>query len=65
MCSSDLRTTGGAFQAYREGDFGSIIAGRRADLIVLDKDPEDLEPMQIHSVQVDKTYFDGKLVYER
>ncbi len=59
------RTTGGAFQAYREGDFGAVVAGRRADLIVLDKDPMDLDPMQIHSVQVDQTYFDGKLVYER
>lgn len=44
---------------------GSITPGKRADLIVLEKDIYTIDPMEITDTRVDMTIFDGQIVYQR
>ncbi len=44
---------------------GSLANGKTADLVVLDKDPYQVDPDELADIQVDLTFFDGELVYER
>ena len=59
------RTSGSAYQMFLEDEVGSIEAGRRADLVVLDRDPLAIPVAQVHEVGVDLTLFDGRIVYDR
>jgi predicted amidohydrolase YtcJ len=61
----EARTSGAAYQMYLEDEVGSIATGRRADLVVVDRDPLSLPPAQLHGVQVELTLFDGRIVYDR
>jgi predicted amidohydrolase YtcJ len=47
------------------GKLGSITPGKRADMIVLDRDIYQIDPMEIADVNVDLTIFNGDLVYQR
>ena len=49
----------------RDHDLGSITPGKRADLIVLEKDIYTIDPMEIADTSIDLTIFDGKVVYRR
>jgi len=49
----------------RSQDLGSLLPGKRADMVVLDRNIFDVDPMQIHDTQADLTIFDGKIVYRR
>lgn len=44
---------------------GSLANGKAADLVVLNKDPYHVDPDELADIQVDLTFFDGELVYER
>lgn len=44
---------------------GSLTPGKRADLIVLDRNIYEEDPARIHKARVMMTVFDGQLVYER
>lgn len=44
---------------------GSLTAGKRADLVVLDQDPFRVDPGRIGDTRVDLTIFDGRIVYCR
>ncbi|QTH19922.1 amidohydrolase [Rhizorhabdus wittichii] len=46
-------------------ELGSIEAGKRADFIVVDKNPFKIPPTQIHSIKVQQTYIDGAVVFDR
>lgn len=46
-------------------DLGSIAVGKRADLVVLDRDLFTMDPEEIPDTRVDMTLFDGRIVYER
>ncbi|MBI3299695.1 MAG: amidohydrolase [Elusimicrobia bacterium] len=46
-------------------DLGSIEPGKRADLVVFEKDLFAVSGKDLMSVKVDMTVFDGKAVYER
>jgi predicted amidohydrolase YtcJ len=53
-------------QAYGVGhELGSIAVGKRADLIVLDRNIFTIDPSDIINAQVDITIFDGRIVYQR
>jgi hypothetical protein len=56
-------TTGGAFANFAEADRGSIVPGRYADLVVLDRDLFGLEPGQILDARVTHTLVGGEVVY--
>jgi predicted amidohydrolase YtcJ len=49
----------------RSQELGTISPGKRADMIVLDHDIFDINPMAIPDTKVDMTVFDGKVVYRR
>ena len=59
------RTTGAAYQMYRENETGSLEIGKRGDLIVVDQDPFRVQPQELHKTSVVMTFLDGKLIYRR
>jgi len=56
-------TMGPALASGRASDLGSITPGKKADLIVLDRDLFGVDPMEIAQTQVLMTIFNGRLVY--
>lgn len=58
-------TITGAWLSFEEADRGSIEVGKRADLVVLEKNLFEIDPLDIHRVRVDLTVFGGHIVYDR
>jgi predicted amidohydrolase YtcJ len=56
-------TRGGAYLQHEEALTGSLEVGKRADLIVLEKNLFDVPETEIHRVKVLLTLLDGKEVY--
>lgn len=52
-----------AAQYDEEDSKGSIKAGKRADLVILDNNPLKVEPMAIRDIQIMETIKDGKSIY--
>jgi predicted amidohydrolase YtcJ len=59
------RTSGAAYQLYREREIGMIRPGMRADLVVTDLDPLTSALEEIHRTNVIMTLLDGKVVFRR
>lgn len=57
-------TASGAFAAYAEGRFGRLIAGERADFILVDRDPLTATPDEIRATRVLQTWINGAKIYE-
>jgi predicted amidohydrolase YtcJ len=57
-------TLDAAYLLKAEGKSGSLEAGKRADLIVLSRNPFEIPKEDISEVKVLRTVFDGKVVYE-
>lgn len=57
-------TIEGAYETYREKERGSILPGKYADFIIIDKDVLTCDVNDIHDTKVLKTFFEGKCVYE-
>ena len=60
----DAYTINGAYQMGLEHEQGSIEVGKRADLIVLDRNLFELSAAEINEAKVTMTIFDGRTVYE-
>ncbi len=60
-----IYTLGNAAALRREAQTGSIVAGKSADFIVLDRNLFKVPVDQISDVQVQMTYFQGRMVYRR
>jgi predicted amidohydrolase YtcJ len=58
-------TIGGAWLSFEENLKGSIVAGKFADMIVLDQDILHIDPDHIMEVAVEQTWLGGKLVYQQ
>jgi len=58
-------TINGAYQYKEEKTKGSLEVGKLADLVILDRNPLKVEPLDIKSVQVMQTIKEGRTVYER
>jgi hypothetical protein len=56
-------TMGGAYAIGAERDRGSIAVGKYADLVVLDRNPFELEPSALLQTQVLATVVAGEVVY--
>lgn len=58
-------TMGSAWQLGLEREIGSIEVGKRADLVVLEKNLFDVAPSDIHKTRVLMTVMNGKVTHER
>ena len=58
-------TVNAAYEYFEEASKGTLEAGKRADFVVLDKNPLKVEPMAIKDIRVVETLKDGKRVYRR
>ena len=57
-------TINGAYASYEEEIKGSLEIGKLADLVVLEKDPTQVDPMSIIDIKIERTMVGGKWVYE-
>lgn len=53
-----------AYQYFEEETKGSIKKGKQADLIILDRSPLAVPPMEIRDIQILRTIKDGETVYQ-
>ena len=58
-------TSDAAWQLRLEDQIGRLEVGKLADVVVLDRDPYTSDPYAIHTIKVDYTFSDGRLVYRR
>jgi predicted amidohydrolase YtcJ len=56
-------TINGAYVLFMEREIGSIEVDKIADLVVLDQNILEVNPIEIDKTKVVMTFFDGKLVY--
>ncbi len=57
-------TLDAAYQMHMEDEIGSIEVGKKADLIVLDRNLLEIDAYEIHKTNVLLTMLDGEIVYE-
>jgi predicted amidohydrolase YtcJ len=53
-------TVNGAFASFEENVKGKIAPGMFADIIVLDRNPFEIPPMELHKIKVVGTIFNGR-----
>lgn len=56
-------TINAAWQIHEDADKGSLAAGKRADLVVLNENPLTIAPEKIADIKVVATIKDGKTIY--
>jgi len=61
----DAYTINGAFTMSLEDEQGSIEVGKRADLVVLDRNLFEIPASEISEASVTMTVFDGRTVYQK
>jgi predicted amidohydrolase YtcJ len=58
-------TVGSAFAEFQDHAKGSIVPGKLADLVLLDRDIFQMDSVDLDQVKVAMTLVDGKVVFER
>ncbi len=59
-----IMTLGGAYSMRKENELGSIEKGKAADMVVLNRNPFEIDPNSIIDSKVVYTIFAGKIVYD-
>ena len=57
-------TIHGAYASFEEGLKGSLVAGKLADFVILEKDPHEVNPDEIVNIKILKTVLGGKTTFE-
>ncbi|HAK47181.1 MAG TPA: amidohydrolase [Spirochaeta sp.] len=57
-------TINGAYQYFEEDTKGTITVGKRADMVVLDKNPVKVAPDDIKDIKVLETIKDGEIIFK-
>ncbi len=57
-------TINAAYQYREENTKGSLVKGKKADLVILDQNPLEIDKKNLRDIKVLQTYKDGKLVYQ-
>ena len=57
-------TLDAAYQLHMEDELGSLVVGKSADLVVLDKNLFEVQRYEIHKIKVLMTMMNGNVVYE-
>lgn len=60
----DAYTINGAWLMHQEDTLGSIEAGKKADIVVLDRNLFEIPATEISEAQVRFTVFDGRIIFE-
>ncbi|MBT7449941.1 MAG: amidohydrolase [Rhodospirillaceae bacterium] len=58
-------TTYAAYQAFEENDKGTLEPGKLADLVVLERNPLTVPPLELADIPVVRTIVGGRTVFER
>jgi len=58
-------TLDAAYQLHMEDEIGSIVKGKKADLIILDQNPFEVTPYEVHKIKIDLTMKGGQVVFRR
>ena len=58
-------TANAAFQYFEERDKGTLSPGKRADLVILDRDPLAVPPEELRDIRVLGTWKDGAAIFRR
>ena len=56
-------TSGAAYAGFAEERFGRLVAGERADFVLIDRDPLIASPDELRTTRVFETWVGGKRVY--
>jgi predicted amidohydrolase YtcJ len=56
-------TINAAWQIGEDSSKGSIAAGKRADMVVLDSNPLSVDPNMLHAIKVVATIKDGAPIF--
>lgn len=56
-------TSYGAELNFQEAETGTIESGKRADFVILEEDPTEVEPIRIKDISIFATLRDGKFIY--
>lgn len=57
-------TIDAAWQMHAEDKFGSLTPGKYADMVILDQDPQQVEPATIDQIAVIQTWRGGEVTYQ-
>lgn len=58
-------TSAGAEASFSEELVGTLEVGKRADFVVVDRDPLAISPYELSEVRVEETWLDGEKVFDR
>ncbi len=61
----DSFTTAGARASFEENIKGGIEPGYLADFVILSQDPFEIEPNELHSISIEKTFLGGVEVFSK
>ena len=57
-------TSNAAFAMHREQEIGTLEPGKKADMIIIDRDIFAIDHLDIEKTKVLETIFDGRVVYK-
>jgi len=57
-------TMHGAYASFEENIKGSLVGGKLADFVILEKDPHEVDPDAIKEIKIVETVMGGRTTYE-